>query len=186
LLLPAALKVRVGDHLVKIDSHRMEFFLFHSMLAMFEFILRTKIETALPAFETADFIHALTHFPETVIPEKRKKREAISASLANNEVFRDAPRNRRLFVRVKRGFYIPNPCLALDLDGTWVSLRDLLHFDLLERENKNRKLTSFLNMVGDVEHEVKKFYKLLARPVTAALPVLPQQAATLPPPVERE
>jgi hypothetical protein len=91
-----------------------------------------------------------------------------------------------LFVRVKRGFYIPNPCLALDLDGTWVSLRDLLHFDLLERENKNRKLTSFLNMVGDVEHEVKKFYKLLARPVTAALPVLPQQAATLPPPVERE
>lgn len=181
LLLPAALKVRVGDHLVKIDSHRMEFFLFHSMLAMFEFILRTKIETALPAFETADFIHALTHFPETVIPEKRKRREAISASLANNEVFRDAPRNRRLFVRVKRGFYIPNPCLALDLDGSWVSLRDLLHFDLLERENKNRKLTSFLNMVGDVEHEVKKFYKLLARPVTLTPKLHPSPA-----PAERE
>jgi len=175
LLLPAALKVRVGDQMVKIDSHRMEFFLFHSMLAKFEFILRTKIETAVPAFETADFIHALTHFPEAVIPERRKRREALSASLASNEVFRDAPRNRRLFVRVKRGFYIPNPCLALDLDAKWVSLRDLLQFDHLEREKKNRNLSGFLNMVRDIEHDVESFYKHLAKPVNPVLHVMPTQ-----------
>ncbi len=157
LLLPAALKLRVGDHLVKIDSHRMEFFLLHSMMAMFQFILRSKIQTAIPAFETADFIHALAHFPDSVIPLRRKKRQAISASLASNEVFRDAPRNRHLFVRVKRGFYIPNPCMAVELDNTWVSMRTLLQFDHLERETQNTRLASFLRMVRKVEHEVESF-----------------------------
>lgn len=157
LLLPAALKVRVGDRLVKIDSNRMEFFLLHSMLAMFQFILRSKIQNAMPAFETADFVQALSHFPESVIPLRRKKREAISATLAANEVFRDAPRNRHLFVRVKRGFYIPNPCMAVELGDTWVSIRTLLQFDHLERETENTRLAHFLSMVRDVEHEVESF-----------------------------
>lgn len=157
LLLPAALKLRVGDHLVKIDSHRMEFFLLNSMLAMFQFILRSKIKTAVPAFETADFIHALAHFPDSVIPLRRKKRAAISAALAGNEVFRDAPRNRHLFVRVKRGFYIPNPCMAVELDNTWVSMRALLKFDHLEHETENPRLAHFLRMVRHVEQKVNAF-----------------------------
>lgn len=161
LLIPAALKVRVGDHLVKIDSHRMEFFLLHSMLAMFEFILRSKIQTAVPAFETADFIHALTHFPESVIPLRRRRRETITASLAGNEVYRVTPGNRRLFVRVKHGFYIPNPCLAIDLNGTWVSMRSLLQFDHLEHETHNKHLAYFLTVVRDIEANVEALYKAM-------------------------
>ncbi|MEI7903257.1 MAG: SEC-C metal-binding domain-containing protein, partial [bacterium] len=177
VLVPPALKVRVGDHLVKIDSHRMEFFLLHSMLALFEFILRSKIRTAVPAFETADFVHALAYFPESVIPLRRRRREAITSALAGNEVFRDAPGNRRLFVRVKRGFYIPNPCLALDLDGTWVGVRDLLHFDLLERESGNKNLAYFLLMVREVQREVDAFFQSMAKPVnTAPCAVLPLDA----------
>lgn len=177
LLAPASLKVRVGDRLVKIDSHRMEFFLMHSILALFEFVVRSKIRTDIPAFETSDFVHALAHFPESVIPLRRRNRSAITRVLAGNEVFRDSPGNRRLFVRVKHGFYLPNPSLAIDLDGEWVGMRDLLHLDILEKEKDDSELTYLMQVVRTVQRDVDKFLEKLMPSATL------QPSGVPPPPV---
>ncbi|MEI8241897.1 MAG: SEC-C metal-binding domain-containing protein [bacterium] len=156
LLAPPALRVRVGGRLHKIDNHRAEFFILQSMIAMQERILREKIDYSLPAFETEDFIHALVHFPDHVIPSWRRQRHAISSVLAGHEVYRNEPRNRRLFVRVIRGRYILNPCMEFDLDGNWVRVPDLLHLEVLEQEDDNRRLVLFLETVRKVERNVER------------------------------
>lgn len=155
-LAPTCIRVKIENRLVKIDGHKMEFFLLHSMLALFQEILRVKIKHHIPAFETGDFIYALMHFPEPVIPYYRRNRAYISGVLARNEVFRLDPYNRKLFIRVSRGFYLPNPCLEIELDERWVNIYDLLRVDFLAREKKNKNLQYLLHVLADVRKEIEK------------------------------
>ena len=140
LLAPSSLKVKIEGRLVKLDRHMMEFFLLHSMLAVFQHILRHKIDWDIPAFETADFVFALDHFPEHVIPEWRRTRSYITGVLSRNEVRRPEPNNRRLFVRVQRGFYLPHPMIEVEIDGQWVNLYETIHLDALEQEKDDARL----------------------------------------------
>ncbi len=154
LLCPPATNLRVGPRLVQVDRHRPAFFLLHSMLARFEMILREKIRCDVPGFETADFLHALAHFPESVIPPRHRTRQAITAALSGNEVDRAAPRNRQLFVRIRRGYYLPNPCLELERDGTWVNILDLLHISHLEQEDDQATLRHFLAFIRRLQQRI--------------------------------
>ncbi|MDD5482206.1 MAG: hypothetical protein PHP98_00945 [Kiritimatiellae bacterium] len=52
-----------------------------AMLAIFQEILRVKIKHRIPGFETGDFVKALEHFPEPVIPYERRRRGYISAAI---------------------------------------------------------------------------------------------------------
>lgn len=135
LLTPSSIKVKVQGRMIKIDQHLMEFFILQSMIAMFQDIARVKTKYDLPAFQTADFVHALEYFPEHVIPERRKKRSYLSSILAKNEVERNDPYNRFLFVRVKIGRYILNPALEIDVEGEWINVYDLIGISDLEQEN---------------------------------------------------
>jgi hypothetical protein len=134
LLAPGNVKVKVQGRMIKIDQKLMEFFVLESMIAMFQDIARVKTQSNLPAFETADFIHALQHFPEHVIPERRKKRPYLSSILAKNEINRADPCNRYLFLRLMQGRYILNPLLEIDVDGSWMNVYDLIGIAELERE----------------------------------------------------
>jgi len=135
LLAPSSVKVKVRGRMIKIDRKLMEFFVLQSMIAMFQDIARVKTQWDLPAFETADFVHALQNFPEHVIPERRKKRPYLSSILSKNEVDRADPYNRFLFVRVRHGRYILNPLLDIDVDGEWINVYDLIGISELERED---------------------------------------------------
>ena len=134
LLAPSSVKVKVEGRMIKIDEKLMEFFVLQSMIALFQEIIRIKTKWDLPAFETADFIYALQQFPEHVIPERRKKRQYLSSILSKNEVNRNDPYNRYLFVRVRHGRYILNPLLDIDVEGEWVNVYDLIGISELERE----------------------------------------------------
>ncbi len=155
---PATLDVQLGGRLIRVDRHRMEFFVLHVMIAQFEFMVRDKIRNAIPAYETADFIGPLEHFPESVIPERRRKRQALSATLASQEVFRAATGagiNRRLFVRIKRGYYLPNPCLSIRLGGEWVAMTKVLAVDRLREERGNRLLQPLLRCIERAEKDIR-------------------------------
>lgn len=134
LLAPSSIKIKVEGRMIKIDQKLMEFFMLQSMIAMFQDIARIKTKRDLPAFETADFVHALEYFPEQVIPERRKRRAYLSSILAKNEVHRPHPYNRFLFVRVRLGHYILNPLMEVDVHGEWVNVYDLIGISDLEKE----------------------------------------------------
>jgi hypothetical protein len=140
LLAPSSLKVKVETRLIKLDRHMMEFFLLHSMLAVFQDILRHKIDWNVPAFETGDFVFALAHFPETAIPERRRTRPYISSVLSRNEIWRPDPGNRKLFVRIRRGFYLPNPQIEIAAGDRWENLYEIIHLDDLEQEKEDKYL----------------------------------------------
>lgn len=192
LLAPPSLRVRVGGRLQKIDNHQAEFFILQSMVAMQESMLRGKIDHKYPAFETADFVEALTQFPDHVIPPWRKQRSAITAALCNHEVFRERPHNRRLFVRLVRGRYILNPCMEFDLDGTWVGVPALFHFDVLAQE-ADPWMQRFLQDIRDAEKQVAAYLQreqgggAEAAPAAAAegAPPLPPGGGLPPPPTPR-
>jgi len=137
-LTPTSIKVKVEGRMIKIDRTLMEFFVLQSMIALFQDAVRVKAQWDLPAFETADFIYSLQHFPEHVIPERRKRRPYLSSILAKNEVHRSDPYNRQLFLRVRLGRYILNPLLDIEIDGAWVNVYDVIGLSELEREDGDK------------------------------------------------
>ncbi|MCG2661532.1 MAG: hypothetical protein L6437_14960 [Kiritimatiellae bacterium] len=156
-LAPTHIKVKVEDRLIKIDRHMMEFFLLHSMMALFQEILRVKIKSKIPAFETGDFVHALKHFPEPIIPQRRRRRAYLTAVLARNEIFRVGfDYNRKLFVRVYRGYYLPNPSMDIEVDERWVNIYDLLRTDVLAREKDDKNLQYLLEVLARVREKIRK------------------------------
>ncbi|MFQ5561812.1 MAG: ankyrin repeat domain-containing protein, partial [Nitrospinota bacterium] len=157
LLAPDYIKVKIDNHLVKIDSVQMEYFLINSMISIFYNHVRKKIQYSLPAFETADFVESLKEFPEFVIPGRRKKRAYISSILAKNEIYGKSPYNRKLFIRVKRGFYLFNPLLEIDQQGKWLNMYDLLNLDALEQEAHDEKLQYFVKYVRDLKIELSGY-----------------------------
>ena len=78
-----------------------------------------------------DFADVLAHFPESVVPARRKKRAYISSILSKNEVSREGPYNRKLFLRINHGQYLLNPRLALRVEGDWRRIYELLAVDRL-------------------------------------------------------
>ena len=152
LLAPSALKVRAGGRLVKLDSHVMEFFLLHSMIALFEDVVRRKVQVSYPAFETGDFVSALEPFPMNVIPEHRRRRAYLSGVLARNELHRDDPCNRQLFLRVSHGFYVPNPAMDIEIENAWINVCDLLHLDTMD-EGAEKRLKDLLDVMRHVRKQ---------------------------------
>ena len=168
-LAPTSIKVKIDNRMIKIDARHMAFFLLNAMLAVFQDILRLKIAHAIPAFETGDFVHALEHFPEHVIPEYRRRRQYITSVLASHEIGRPCPPSMRLFVRVSHGFYIPNPLLEVEMDDTWVGFYELIPMEDLRKEKDNGRLQYFLDYVV-------KLKKSLADAVRPAQDVSPAAA----------
>lgn len=119
LLSPQSLSLQIEGKLVKLDPKQMEFFLVNAMMAM-----RPQQATKNRPFEsfvTQDFLEPLAHFPERIMPEKRKRRSYISSILAKNEMHREGPYNRKLFLRVKLGHYVLNPYLKIRQNEEWLS-----------------------------------------------------------------
>jgi hypothetical protein len=176
LLAPSALKVRTGGRLVKLDSHVMEFFLLHSMVALFEDVVRRKVQVSFPAFETGDFVSALAPFPMNVIPEHRRRRPYLSSVLARNELHRNDPGNRHLFLRVSHGFYVPNPAMDIEIENSWINVCDLLHLDTMD-EGAEKRLKDLLDVMRHVRKQGRledssrlRFSPFYNKPVARTLP----------------
>ncbi len=131
LLEPDCIDIQVDEQLVKLDKRSMEFLMLSLMMAMFYTRMGDAINQTGGAFQSSDFTEALAHFPERILPARRKKRPYLSSILSKNEVSRDDQYNRKLFLRVKRGHYIINPGLSLRVEGEWQNIYALLSFDMV-------------------------------------------------------
>ncbi len=125
LLKTGSLKVKVFDRLVKVDEHLMEYFMLNYMLALLSEIVAYKAVRDFPGFETADFIQAVARYPNTIMPEYRKQRPYMSSILSKNEIERDDRYNKHLFIRVRRGYYLPNPRMEIQIGHEWKNVYDV-------------------------------------------------------------
>jgi hypothetical protein len=123
----------VEERLVKLDAHLIEFFLFNAMLALMQHRLNYPRHWYRVGLKVDDFVAPAQAFPESVLPERRRKRAYLSGVLARNEMLRDYAYNRRLFARTGHGFYVLNPALSVRHDGAWVPIYDRINPPQIDR-----------------------------------------------------
>lgn len=160
MLVPESMSVQVGGQLSKMDNTSMDFFLFNLMMAMF--YLRAGQKFLMSGgrwFQTADFLEVLRHFPESVLPERRKKRSYISSIFSKNEMFRNGSYNRRLFIRMSQGNYTINPRLSLRVEGQWRNIYDVLDVNMLfiRLDHKNVSADYITHMEGMAKEKMRSF-----------------------------
>lgn len=139
-LRPDFLKVKVEGHLVKIHARSAEFFLFHLFLAVQPIIVFKKEEHQDQGLLMDDVTSSTSSFPDLILPQYRKKRNYLNAILSKNEIDRDDPYNKKLFLRINRGAYVLNPnSEVLVGEETWMNVYDIMHIPKMTWE-KNQEI----------------------------------------------
>ncbi len=158
LLEPDSMDIQVEGRLIKLDNRLMEFLMLNLMMAMFYTRLGDKIVHTGGAFQSADFVKALMPFPDYLLPARRKKQTYISSILSKNEISREGPYNRKLFLRVKHGHYIINPGLSIRIEGEWRNIYDVLSFDMVAHHPVNQdKYYARFDLDSIFQKEIEKF-----------------------------
>ncbi len=134
---PAALDVLVGDRLVRLSQEGAEFYFLSVMLALLPHYTSRLAWPELSPHDLLErqqgfYVNALqTHldlFPANVLREARRKRTYFNHVLARAEVDSTYAPARRLWRRVRQGYYVLNPELAVklvlapDAEGEWVNV----------------------------------------------------------------
>jgi hypothetical protein len=174
-LAPLDMVIQVDGRLVKLDNRLMEFLLVNLMIAMFYTRLGDNVvRFGGGGFRSGDFVEVLRHFPDALVPARRKQRAYISSILAKNEVHRDDKYNRKLFRRLKHGHYIINPQLAVWVEGAWRNIYDVLPLDALGYRRQDRRdwydFDPHERMQGQLQH-FKTLVKQLQEGEEAAVAV---------------
>jgi hypothetical protein len=136
LLRANSVQIKVGNRILKIGNHTMEYFLLHFMVSMYKSIVEIKsnnvrkkyhgmdnewsksiVVREIRSYEMGlimdDFLYFLEAMPNEILPEFRRQRQYINSILAKNEINRNDPYNRKLFKRTARGVYQLNPDLEI-------------------------------------------------------------------------
>jgi hypothetical protein len=136
------IKIKIDNKLIKLDNHQAEYLMLQYMIAT----LRTKImngtsnrnlqnQFTIPVYESKDFIIFYNGLANHVIADYRKTRSYISSILAKNEVDKEDKYNKKLFLRVQQGLYLPNPLLEIMVNEQWVNIYDMIGVDDIEKNH---------------------------------------------------
>lgn len=152
MVLNDSIKVKIDERLIKIDNHKIEYFLLNYLIALQNAMIKDK--TRVVGVQMADFLRTIEEYPESVLPFYRKKRGYLNQAIARNEVDAREATSKKLFLRVSRGFYVLNPDLDILLKDEWINVYDLMRSEKLGKYDE----TEFINNWR--EEEYKKFPKL--------------------------
>jgi hypothetical protein len=132
LLAPGSVSLKVEDRLIKIDASQGEYLLYQLFFALLHDRLNSSLidRVALTAVKLADMIESL---PDGVSPAYRRKRQYLSSLLSKNEIDSTNPYGRKLFIRLRTGYYILSPKLSVLHKEEWVTLYRYAGLDLLEK-----------------------------------------------------
>ncbi|MFZ0788721.1 MAG: UvrD-helicase domain-containing protein, partial [Chromatiaceae bacterium] len=125
-LAPPSIDIEVEGRLVRLDRRLMEYLMLCIAMVLFYQRLGENWALGRRLLTAVDFAEVLAHFPESVVPARRKARQYLSSILSKNEVNRVGPYNRKLFLRHRQGHYLLNPELALRVEGDWRPIYEVL------------------------------------------------------------
>lgn len=126
-----SIKVKVDDRMIKLDNHKIEYFLLNYMIALQSVLIKNK--TWAKGVKMADFISTVYNYPETVLPHYRKQRAYLNQAIARNEIDAREDISKKLFLRVSRGYYVLNPELEILIKEDWVNVYDLMGVEKVEK-----------------------------------------------------
>ncbi len=125
LLAPTSVSLRIEERLVKVDAHLIEYVLFQLMYALQREHLCSPLGWR-RGMRAGHLLDAAERLPaEAVRPDKRR-RQYLSGVLSRNEVGRDYPYNRRLFLRLSHGHYVLNPGIELRTGDGFTPVYDVM------------------------------------------------------------
>ncbi|MBN2448878.1 MAG: UvrD-helicase domain-containing protein [Lentisphaeria bacterium] len=157
LLAPSSIRVRIYQRLVKIDRHQAEFLLLNSMLATTQELLTpVDKEWYRVTYRCSDILELFSFFPDRVVPPWRKRRPYVNALLARNEVSRIGAGNRELLLRARRGDYILNPTMQIEVGEVWVHVYDLVNLDALREKSGRPMVRYFADFVRDIRPDIER------------------------------
>jgi hypothetical protein len=156
----SAIKVKVLDRMYKLDAKTMEYFIVQAIFSIFSTLITEQVqETRIPAIKASTLEFYLNKIPTNILPEHRKKRAYINAILAKNEIDSNQPYSRKLFVRLRVGFYVVNPCLEIEVDEKWVNFHDLMKLDLFDGRLHPNILSWYTKTFGHMRPKVEAILK---------------------------
>lgn len=132
LLASSSVSLRADDRLIKIDASQGEFLLFHIFFALLHERLNNRYADLVP-MKAVMLPEMVASLPESIIPAYRKKRAYISALLSKNETDGTNPYCKKLFKRMRTGWYILNPKLAVRYKDEWVDIYRFAGAALIEQ-----------------------------------------------------
>ena len=147
LLSPPFLDVQIDERLIRLERTQSEYWVLSVMIAGFK-NLRTQWTKHAPleyifsmGFTAQDISDCLVHFPDHLWRMHRRKKTHVSAVLARAEIDSNYIPSRKLWTRVKKGMYLPNPAMKvrdLNLSGRtaqyagWRPICDVLNISWVE------------------------------------------------------
>ena len=151
------MKIQVEGHLIKIDSHKIEYLLINLFVAVQSVIIQKKRHYQSMGIKIDDIIGNIQHFSEAVIQKNRKKREYLLSLLAKHEVDSNNQYNKKIFKRVDRGCYVLNPGMQILCNEQWMSVSEISgNQDISEDEIRIRSLEK---QKREFEEHRKKYEK---------------------------
>ncbi|MDT0498200.1 hypothetical protein RM530_12605 [Algiphilus sp. W345] len=135
---PAFIDVEADGRLVRLYAHQGEYFLLQRMLASIKTLASQLVAGPEFPIERRHAINAgwlmrnVEQLPHSVLRAERRKRTWFNAVLARAEVSSSYVPARRLWRRLRNGYYLPNPQLRLrvrtaDRDETWLPVYEVLN-----------------------------------------------------------
>ena len=143
LLAPTALDLQAEGHLVRLYPRMPEYWAFLAALASLKALALPLLRLRGPLMEEgvrARYLaEALGHLPPALLPAPLARKETLGerrtylgAVLARSEVESDYRPARRLFLRLRRGRYLPNPHLLLrpkEGEAAWTPLGEVMDLE---------------------------------------------------------
>lgn len=134
-LRPDFVKIKVEDRLVKISANSAEFFLLQNFLVQQTPVILSKNDLEDNGMNMDDVMEICERFPVSILPEYRQKRQYVNSILSKNEIDRDDPYNKKLFLRLARGVYVLNPDLEISVgEDQWMNVYRMMFSEKMTRE----------------------------------------------------
>ena len=135
------IKIMIDDRLIKIDNHKVEYFLLNFFISLQSDIVDqcSDFFLAYKGVQAGDIHRAVMEYPDTFLPEYRKKRTYLSANLSKHEIDSKNPYNKKLFKRLYRGYYVLNPDLAVWANDAWKNVYEIMQSDEVKVPTQEEK-----------------------------------------------
>jgi len=138
--------------MIKIDKHKIEYFLLHFFIALQDEVIDECGVHFLAnrGVRAVDLARIVKEYPDAFLPEFRKKRSYLSSNLSKHEILSENPYNKKLFKRLYRGYYELNPDLAVWANDRWMNVYDMMQSEEVRVPTREER-----------DEFIKEYYKRL-------------------------